>query len=136
MIINLQTLESLLACNSGYKNFARNHPNFNGTLAESLALESVPYTDKIWLINKVVSKPTKESWIKNCLLSLIESYTTQQLSDMNILNCIVQINKHITSSDSATKDLAIQTAESITHHVASLHPSQQTTNLTLLINLL
>jgi hypothetical protein len=130
MIINKDKLLELSACESGYKNFIKYHTNFSGSVAESLALSDVPYSDKIWLIKNVVSKDIYNQWTTDCLQYIVNNYEEAYLNGEKLRG---QLNIAL---NNVSTDLGRQSAEAFRDLVCSDYPAQENINLNLLINLL
>jgi len=136
MNISAKVLESLKACEEGYKNFVKYHPTFNGTLAESLLLPNIAYENKLWLISTVVDKNILEKWVEDCIVYIIFSYPESYLNGDKIKGTLTNILTLLNSTSEEEHLYGVMAAEAFKDIVCIDYPEQKDINLQLLIQLL
>ena len=48
-------IKALKPCADRFENFVEHHPNFIGSAAEFLSLENIDYTDKVWVMTRLLT---------------------------------------------------------------------------------
>ena len=137
MMINLEKLKELKACNSGVDNFAKYHGNLSFDIADALLLPNVPYSDKKWLISLAVPKETYKTWITGVLSVMRDTYPTTFFDQIELRGCINLVDNFTASPFPEQAEAAFKAAEAIVEHVTAIDSAQwQSMNLFLLTSYL
>lgn len=129
--INAKFIRTLNPCESGIENFEKSYPNFNGTLAELLTLENIPYSDKVWLAIKIVDLKVLQFWSLECAETVLHIFEERFPNDPRVRNCL-EVTRKVLSGElaSAYADYAAYVAAYACEKI------QEDLNLALLITLL
>ncbi len=86
--INAKYIRTLNPCIEGIIEFERMYPDFNGTIIDLLRLENTSYSDKTWLITKVVDKSILQQWSVECAEFVVDIFNKEYPNDSRISDCI------------------------------------------------
>ena len=86
--INVEFIKSFNPCRKGIVNFEKYHSNFNGSLEKLLKLDNIPYTDKIWLVAKIVNYKILQQWSLDCATFIVDNYNKEHPNDNRINDCL------------------------------------------------
>ncbi len=65
MIITQEAVKALKPCRARFDNFTTNYPNYSGTIEQFIKLENISYSDKVWVLNKILSNEVVAAWAKD-----------------------------------------------------------------------
>jgi len=88
MQINKDVLKSLNPCTSRYWNFLKYNADFSGSFSEFLELDSVSYSDKVWVAEKALNKNQAVSWAILCADSVVYVFEAKHPGNKRLSNCI------------------------------------------------
>jgi len=88
MQINKEVLKSLNPCADRYKHFLKHHGEFNGSFSDFLDLPNVAYSDKVWVVEKVLTQNQLVKWSVLCADSVVHIFEVKYPKDKRISNCI------------------------------------------------
>ncbi len=95
MKITIDLIKSFDPCEDGIDNFESKYPKYNNTLVHLLSLESISYSDKIWLACKVVDTKILIQWSVECAEHVIDNYNDLYPNDSRISDCIKTVKKYL-----------------------------------------
>ena len=88
MKITLDIIKSFNPCGDGIEKFEKQYPNYKGTLVEALQLQDVSYSDKIWLVCRVLDTKILIQWSIDCAESVVDNYNNAYPNDTRVSDCI------------------------------------------------
>jgi len=88
MQINKEFLRSLYPCVDRYKHFLKHNINFNGSFSQFLDLDTISYSDKVWVAGEVLNRNQSINWAILCAESVVPLFENQYSADKRVSNCI------------------------------------------------
>lgn len=95
LIINAEYIRKFDPCEPGIENFEKHYPKFEGKLSELLALEKIPYGDKIWLACRVTPDTIIKQWSIKCAELVLENYEKSYPNDSRIRDCLEVAKRYL-----------------------------------------
>ena len=74
--INKAVIAKLKPCKDRFDNYLKHYSDFNGKVEEFIMLENITYSDKVWVMTKLMTKRQNVKWALACAsrwLSIFES---------------------------------------------------------------
>jgi len=151
MRITINKIKEYNPCKSGIDNFEALFPNYNNTLVYLLSLDVVSYSDKMWLVSKVVDYKVLQQWSVDCAEFVVDSYNVLYPTDNRVQNCIDITRKYLLGECSiddlnvawsaagsvwSAAESAARSAWSAAWSAWSAEKEQEDINISLLIGLL
>ena len=136
MRVNIQLLESLGACEEGHRNFMVNCKDFDGSIAESMDLPLVPYSDKVWLLETIVDKSILDNWAILCYYDILSRHDDFYFSNNNSLALLAKINKYISNQQAPEYLYALDALKYFVRYNSRDDEIQQQANLEIIKSLL
>jgi len=120
MKITIAKIKSYNPCESGIKAFEEKYPDFADKLSVLLALDDVPYTDKVWLATKVAPLKMLQQWSVECAEMVLPNYEKQFPNDTGVRDCLETAKKVIAGElDKSAAASAARSAASAARSAAS-----------------
>ena len=105
MKINAEYIRTLDPCEDGIVDFETKHPKFNDTIDKLLMLEDISYSNKVWLVTKVVDYKILQIWSVECAEYVIDNYNSVYPEDNRVSNCI-EVTKKYLNEEATTEELS------------------------------
>lgn len=127
MKITNEYIKTFNPCDPGIINFDKLYPNYNDHLCKLLALDNISYSDKIWLVCKVVDYKILQQWSIECAENVVENFNKAFPDDNRINECIETTKKYLIGEATKAELSAARSAA---------EKEQENINLSILISLL
>jgi len=123
MIINATLINSLNACKGRYDNYVNNYGTSDFTVDSFLDLDKITYSDKIWVLSRLMNASQSRTFALLCAESVLPIYQARYPNDNRVSDCInflksvkdlgnlteiekEQIKAHRNDADNAATDAA------------------------------
>lgn len=101
--IDAKFIRTLHPCKEAVDSFEKHCPKFKGKLSELMALENVPFYDKVSIARKTIPLKTYQQWAIECAASAAyvyrEKYPYDSVIDVCIQACKDYLDKKITKKE-------------------------------------
>lgn len=111
MKINHDIIQAMEPCQSRYDNFKQHYPDFDGDHQDFLDLEKITYSDKIWVLAKLMTKNQYVLWAVLCAESVKHIFNDARPDDNQlneVLDALLKIQDY--SNMSKGDMLAVESA--------------------------
>jgi len=71
MQITIENVQALNPCRSRFENFTKEYPGFDGSHPMFLSLEKITYSDKVWVMTRLMSHEQNSLWAAACAESVL-----------------------------------------------------------------
>jgi hypothetical protein len=71
MQITVENVQALNPCQSRFENFTKEYPGFNSSHQMFLSLEKITYSDKVWVMTRLMSHKQNSLWAAACAESVL-----------------------------------------------------------------
>lgn len=98
--VTIPIIKEFNPCQSGLDNLIKHYPKLNMLMSEFLALEQIPYNDKIWLTNIIVDRIILKQWAVECAEQVLSNYNELFPKDNRLTDCIETTKRYLEGNES------------------------------------
>lgn len=113
MKINRKLIEKYNPCVSRFKNFLSHYHHFDGEVTEFLALDKISYTDKIWVMTRLLSKEQNLKLTLTCVEPVLSQYELKYPNDKRARNAVELTKEFLANPSKDTANKAKELAEDV-----------------------
>ena len=121
--VTIPIIKEFNPCQSGLNNLIKHYPKLDMLMSEFLALEQIPYDDKIWLTIILVDRSILKQWAVECAEQVLSNYNELFPKDKRVTDCIETTKRYLEGNESI---MNVNTAKSAARSAAKSTESATT----------